>query len=363
MSASRPAEERDNAIPAEIIGRDSPARKLDRDAFGKPAIGRDQRGHELLRLDRLAQRESNGESLAPLVFRLDHGYPLEAFTEVRARERSAGRPGERPPGVRRLGRAHRLREKPGASRERQGRLADLLDLFGPDADAIEQAAQRKLGVARRRLVTSEQRPGMRVETAVEAGQDDRAVLEASDARDELRGRCDRTRRADRDDRMAGSFARQALGVCAHEAAVTIDGVEAPAFGEQAGPVLARDGEEGRGNAPHLLEVARVEPRELPERHGFEMKRVDEAREITRERDDAGSSRSRRERLIRLELQGCPIDRAAPARDELGEQQEALRLADCRPDLDAGRGVGEPTELQRIGFAERQDARQRRGPAA
>src|SRR4029077_1803860 len=156
---------------------------------------------------------------------------------------------------------------------------------------------------------------------------------------------------------------RAPGVSAHEAAGTIDGIEAPAFGEQAGPVLTRDGEEGCGNAPHLLEIARIEPRELLERHGFEMKRIDEAREITRERDDAGSARSYRERLIRLELQGRPINRAAPARDELGEQQEALRLADRRPDLDISRGVGEPAELQRIGFAERQNARQHRGPAA
>ncbi len=105
--------------PGGIIRRDSPARELGRDAFGEPAIGRDQGGDLIGNLERLAQRERDGERLAALVLRLDHGDAVEAVRQARGRtgrDRRAIR--ERGPGVGGLGGSHRLAQEPGAIGER-----------------------------------------------------------------------------------------------------------------------------------------------------------------------------------------------------------------------------------------------------
>ena len=197
----------------------------------------------------------------------------------------------------------------------------------------------------------ERLPARLVHVVIEAGQDDRALRQFGDGRQQVAGRGLRAGRAGGDHLRLRRPFTPASGLIADRQGAPLDGIDPPTRGEHLRPVFADDGQELQRALPVAGEVAFDEAFEPIERHAFDGEFVEQAAEL------AGKF----QRLCRRLRNGMALV-VGEGCHELCEQ----RLAFCG--LDGGR-QGERVAVARgdlpfavVDVAQRRHAGQDRGRA-
>ncbi len=190
-------------LAARFLDVDVPARQFLAHPPRELPVRRDER-RRAPPLERFAQGDRDGAGFLVLVGRLDQRHAGEAPPTCRDRHGASGR-WSRPGAA--------LRPRAGLGPGGPRRVAESLDRGARDADLVEKAVQRRLGMARRCLFAgrgADQTPRVLVEGLVEPRQNHGALRQAAHGRDQPRrrpvgagGPCD-------DDRAADGPGRQAL---------------------------------------------------------------------------------------------------------------------------------------------------------
>ena len=328
-----------------IVDRDGPAPELRRDPAGEGAVRRDQGGGAAGGLQRAPHDDGDDARL------LLRARAVDAVDAARCR-RVARR--QRAPGGDGLGRPHGVGDQARADRCGTGARpvgarvgARVLvarprqDVGARDADMVEQPLQRVL-----RVGGAERLPGLVIGVAVEAGEDDGALRQPRDGREQVACRGHAPGGAGGDHRMVRRLGLPALGEARQQRVAAGCGVHQAALRQNCGPGVGDEGEE----AQHLLPMGRIvvgrEGGELLRVEPGDLDLVEEGGERTREprglihRAGAGQRRAAG-RLAELEDQAREQQPALQRRDGTGQRlvgrvaDALLVLVDIAEGLDAG----------------------------
>ena len=168
-----------------IVDIDLPAFELHRNAAREPAVRGDEGGDLAWSLGSLAEEDRDGQRLLAFVGGLQNSERGNRFAFLFERRRLVA------PAFRGAGRTHRFGDEAITGLQAAWRLCQRIDGIADDSQALQQQLQAELRMARAGglvLADTDGIPSLGIEILIEAGEDDRAVLEPRDRREQRRGR-------------------------------------------------------------------------------------------------------------------------------------------------------------------------------
>ena len=241
-------------LAAGIVDGNVPACEIRPHAPRQRAIRRDQGGGDARFLKRAAHAQGQRQRLLALV-----GGDDQLDTRERLRDRALAKGGGiGGPALRRVGGAEGLAQQRDAGGEGCVWCAEVHDIVARHAQRRQQAMQRGLRMARRRIdalvgVALDQPPGRLVERAVEARQHHGALILPRDGGQQARGGAIGAGRSDGDDRRACVDPCEPRDLVIDQPALPGRGIDELARVENVGPGLRGNAEKLDGHRPVAVE--------------------------------------------------------------------------------------------------------------
>ena len=332
QSARRRPRER---LPRAVVDRDAPARQRRRDAFGKRAVGRNERCGAPWRFERRAHQQRNPLRLLPVIGENRAFDPRGRHVQIARALPAVGMGGGR--------------EKQGGEFGTLGGSVEVRcgvprhHLVARDADAVEQQLQMILrvrfdgprwivGIGTRR---AEAVPFGRVHRDVDSGQHDHAPVEIGNGAQQPRDRGRRGGDPRRDDEPRRRRRAPRHRDAVEQPVASLGPVDGAGLREHGGPMIDEQPQPRERRLPMFGIGAEVQVDERRDRHLFIMELVDDARE------PVGKLEGRGARDAILARGRMPLD-------QFGEHQPPPQRIDRRRDR---RGLADRIERERDAFVE------------